>query len=219
MKDIKNIQFSNDGETQKIEAEIAKLTIYKNQRGYFNNGGFTTVFTDKMIEIATDKNLKSLDRRLLELIIGYMGKEGMMYRANVQRLLGGHDYAKILHTRQPHIVKSFKKLEELMYIKRDKKRKELTILINPDLAYNGATKEYQNTRKKMKSDFDLELPLWKPTEAEIKKATIEAGEEYHEPEDTKQPWDSHAEPELDKVIAAREEELKTLKKIKRNKQP
>ena len=75
-----------------------------------------------MKEIATNKNLNKLDVRLLMLILSYMGVREMMISPNVQFLMGVADYAEELGNRKQHISASFKKMEELGYIKRDKKR-------------------------------------------------------------------------------------------------
>lgn len=87
------------------------------------------------------------------LILGYMGKQEMMYKANLQRLLGGEEYAKRLRTYKSHITKSFQKLEEMGYIKHDKKRKELTILINLAMAYNGKAKDFTKTWNQLAIPF------------------------------------------------------------------
>lgn len=132
------------------------IFIQNESGGYFNNGGFFTAFSAAIIEIAQNKGLTMMDVRLLILIIGYMGDKRMMIEPNRQRLLGVSDYAEELgfsRSNKGHISKSFIKLEEMGYFKRDKNRKELVIMINPALAYNGKTKDFTTVWNQLAVDF------------------------------------------------------------------
>lgn len=173
MKDIENIQFNNNESTSKIVAEKATLTIYKNEKSYYNNGGFFTSFSDTFIEIAKNKNLNKLDYKLLILLLGYMGDKEVMIRPNTQHLFRLKYYAEDLNTKQPHIVRSFQKLEEMGYIKRNKQRKELIILINPAMAYNGKAKDFTKIWNQ------LSIPFGNPAR---KVENVETGH---------QDWNSH----------------------------
>jgi len=107
----------------------------------------------------------------------------MMIEANVQRLLGVSDYADELgysRRNKSHITTSFKKLEELGYIKRDKQRKDLHVLINPAMAYNGKTKEFTKIWNK------LALPFGNSERKEQRK---NSGEDQN--------WDSHVLEDLE----------------------
>lgn len=132
-----------------------RVTISKKDPGYFNNGSFITAFCDALESLAKDKNLYSLDRRLLLLIWAYMGDQNHMRSSNIQTLYVGEKYADELGSKQPHIAKSFKRLEELGYIKRNKKYREMEILINPSTAYNGKTKDYTKVWNELSENFSL----------------------------------------------------------------
>ena len=97
MKDIEGIQFDNDSGTSKIVAEKATLTIYKNDKSHFNNGGFFTGFSRAFAEITTNKELNRLDIRLLLLIFSYMGDKELIIGPNKQRLFSGEYYATDLY--------------------------------------------------------------------------------------------------------------------------
>ena len=170
-----NIKTTNGGAYQ-----IDKAIFIQNESGgYFNNGGFFVAFTSAIREIATNKELSKLDQNLLLLILSYMGVKEMMIEPNVQRLLGVSDYAEELgysRRNKGHIASSFKKLENMGFFKRDKKRKDLHILINPAMAYNGKTKEYTQVWNR------LALPFGN-TERKQKQPKTE--------EEESQDWNSH----------------------------
>ena len=168
-----NIETTNGGAYNIDKA----IFIQQETGGYFNNGGFFVAFTSAIREIARNKSLSKLDKSLLLLILSYMGVKEMMVEANVQRLLGVADYAEELgysRKNKGHIASSFEKLEEVGFIKRDKKRKDLHILINPAMAYNGKTKEYSNVWNQLAMDF----------------GNSKRQEKGNKPEE-EQDWDSH----------------------------
>ena len=171
-KNLKKFTTSEGG-----EYNIDKAIFIKQETGgYFNNGGFFVAFSEAMREVAKNKDLSKLDKSLLILILSYMGRKDMMVEPNVQRLLGVADYAEELgysRRNKSHVAESFKKLEEMGYIKRDAKRKDLHILINPAMAYNGKTKDYSSVWNQ------LALPFGNaPRKEKIK-------------QDQEQDWNSH----------------------------
>ena len=169
-----NIKTTNGGAYQIDKA----IFIQQESGGYFNNGGFFVAFTTAMREIAQNKSLSKLDKSLLLLILSYMGVKEMMVEPNVQRLLGVADYSEELgypRKNKGHVTASLLRLEEMGFIKRDKKRKDLHILINPAMAYNGKTKEYTKIWNQ------LALPFGNPERREKRKKT----------EEGTQDWDSH----------------------------
>ncbi len=147
---MKETTTTNEGKYQIDKA----IFIQQETGGYFNNGGFFVAFSGAMKEIATNKNLNKLDVRLLMLILSYMGVREMMISPNVQFLMGVADYAEELGNSKQHISASFKKMEELGYIKRDKKKNSIHILINPDMVYNGKNKNYSKVWNQSDDDFE-----------------------------------------------------------------
>jgi len=166
---------NHENHDMKIVAE--RVTISKKDPGYFNNGSFITAFCGALEELAKDRDLKPLDKSFLLLIWAYMGDTKHMKSPNIQVLHVGELYAEELGTKQPNIVKSFKRLEELGYIKRNKKSREMEILINPSAAYNGKTKDYSKTWNQLAIDFGLserkEKNLSRETEGQDWNSSVE----------------------------------------------
>lgn len=148
--------------------------ILINGQNYFNNGGFFTGFAKAFLEIATNKELNKLDLKLLILLVSYMGEKEMMLSANRQRLLTTTQYALVLSSHRSKISPALQNLEREGYIKKNKTTRELEIIINPDMAYNGRTKEFTTIWNQMAIDFGL-----KPRKEEDK------------PPEEEQDWDSH----------------------------
>lgn len=136
--------------------EIDKAIFIQNESGSLNNGSFCIAFSKAILEIAQNKALTKLDVRLMMLIIGYMGDQMMMFSPNVQKLMGVQDYADDLQIDKSKISHAFKHLEEAGYIKRDKRKRDLHILINPDVAYNGRFKDFTKVWNQLALPFGNE---------------------------------------------------------------
>lgn len=165
---MKHIKISDSNQDEETTYTAERITITKKESGYFNNGGFFTSFSDAFKEIVLNKDLNKLNLRLLLLILSYMGEKKMMKEPNVQFLMGVQDYSDILVSHKSNITKSFQKLEELGYIRRDKRRKDIHILINPNLAYNGKTKDYTKIWNENADLFGNPVRILKPKEPPIK---------------------------------------------------
>lgn len=166
---------NNLGEINQYNAE--QINIINTVKGDYQNGSFFVGFCDAMREIASNKNLKHLDIKLLTLIFGYMGDKKMMIEPNIQRLMGGADYALELgytKSSKSNITKAFDRLEEEGYLLRDKKTRNLHITINPAMATNTGTKNF--TR------------VWNQSAIEFGNAERKEKEKNYEGE---QDWDSN----------------------------
>lgn len=178
----KSIETVNS-QINQINVNEGNVIIQHSAPGYFNNGGFFTAFSEAFYEIATTP-MPNLDRALLLLILSYMGKKEYMPTSNIQMLLSQKDYADDLKAKQQNIASSFKRLEEKGYIKRDKRKKQMHILINPDMAYNGKTKDFNKTWNELRIPFGLEEKKYNKT---IQEKT------------EKQDWNSHLLDDLEQV--------------------
>ena len=195
---LKNIEAQTE-EKQSKTLNIDKAIFIGNGGGYFNNGGFFTGFSQAFKEIVENKDLGLRDIRLLLLIMSYMGEKEMMITSNRQRLLDMKVYAKEIGLKsRSDVNKSFLKLEEMGYFKRDKGDKSLELMVNPAMAYSGKTRDFSmvwnelaipfgNKKKKIQKGYDKPIPL-------------EDGKDDQFDQSTEQDWSSDGEKELKKTM-------------------
>ena len=194
------MQLKNTEEEAKT-FNIEKAIFIGNGGGYFNNGGFFTGFSEAFKEFAQNKDLTLKDFRLLMLIMSYMGIKEMQISPNRQRLLTMSQYAVemgLSPKSKSAVCKSFNKIEEMGYFKRDKGDKSLELMINPAMAYSGKTRQYNptwnemaipfgNKPRKIEKGYDEPIPL-------------DDGKDDQFDQNTEQDWSSNGEKELKRTM-------------------